>query len=130
MKKSTAVTLVISGALMAGCNDQYGGNGDWSSGYEQSGTNAITNNTYAPGYGYWHAPYRGWYPYPYNFYRPGFGYFHGGNYSDEPEASPITRSFPRFTSGGGAAHGGSWFSGSHSGISRGGFGGSAHFGGS
>ena len=117
---------------MAGCNDQYGGNGDWSSGNGPYGTNAITNNTYAPGYGYWHAPYHGWYPYPYNFYRPGFGYFHGGNYSDAPEVSPIIRSSPRFSSGGGL-HSGSWSgsgSESHFGISRGGFGGSAHFGGS
>src|SRR5690242_4614575 len=90
MKRSTAVTLVLSGALLAGCdNPPKGASDDWSS----SGNDApITNNTYEPGHGYWHAPYHSWYPYPYNYYRPGFGYYYGGSYYDHPETSPITAS--------------------------------------
>src|ERR1700743_3159448 len=85
MKKSTTVTLIISSALLAGC-DRYQGNGPY--GVNQT----YTNNEYVPGQGYWHAAYHDWYPYPYNYYRPGFGYYHGGTYSDAPEESPITSS--------------------------------------
>ena len=108
-----AVTLVVSGALMTGCDAQrYNGGGqDWS-----SGDQPITNNTYVAGQGYWHAPYHSWFPYPYNYYRPGVGYYHGGIFSDAPESSPIVQSFP--------ARGG-LFGGEHAGVSRGGFGGSA-----
>jgi hypothetical protein len=122
MKKSTTVTLIMSGALLAGC-DRYGGNGS-------NGDNlSLTNNTFVPGQGYWHAPYHDWYPYPYNYYRSGFGYYHGGTYSDAPEESPVTSSSgfrgSGFSSGGGSS---SADPGGHSSVSRGGFGGSAHAG--
>ena len=133
MKKSTAVTLIISGALAAGCNDR---NWGYNSGYYGGGygTNqVITNNTYVQGYGYWHAPYHDWFPYPYNYYRPGYGYFHGGFYSEEPQRSLVTSSSPLASSFGGSSFDGSHSYGSageHAGVSRGGFGGSAHgFGG-
>ena len=128
MKKSAAVTLIISGAILAGCDDRPNQYADWSS---YSGTNGpITNNTYWPGHGYWHAPYYDWYPYPYNYYRPGFGYYYGGRYWDRPDANPIASSVPprssfsgsRFSSGTGGS------SGEHSSVSRGGFGGSGRSG--
>ncbi len=126
MKRSTAVTLVISGALLAGCGNQSNPNtGEWSS----SDTNApITNNTYVAGQGYWHAPYHSWYPYPYNYYRPGFGYYYGGSYYDHPEVSSIHASTPLRSSFSGSRAG--IFGGEHVSISRGGFGSSAHFSGS
>jgi hypothetical protein len=122
MKKSTMVTLVLSSRLITGCDDEPAG-GDWST---QGATNVVTNNTYAPGWGYYHAPYHGWFPYPYNFYRPGLGYYHGGFYTRDPEVSAITASRPvasarAFSSGakaGSTAHG----------ISRGGFGFTGHGG--
>jgi len=132
MKRSTAVTLVISGALLAGCDDHcnFGG----CSSRAGTGTNAsISNNTYLPGHGYWHAPYHDWYPYPYNYYRPGFGYYYGGGYYDRPEASSITASSPplsSFSGSSGWTSGGGTSDGGHSSsVSRGGFGGSAHGGG-
>jgi hypothetical protein len=131
MKKSTAVTLVISGALMAGCDNRP----NWSSGngdaeYSTNGV-AITNNTYVPGQGYWHAPYGGWYPYPFNYYRAGYGYYHGGNFSSEPEvyhAPSISTGHWGGSSGGRIVSGGGHFA--SVGIARGGFGSSAHGSGS
>jgi hypothetical protein len=121
MKRSMAVTLVISGALMAGCDDPTYAGRDWSSDGQP-----ITNNTYVAGQGYWHAPYRAWYPYPYDYYRPGFGFFHGGLYSPAPEASPILASVPdpgaKFGPRGGLA------AGDRAGVARGGFGSSARGG--
>src|SRR5580698_8030992 len=113
MKRSSAVTLVISGALLAGCDNQSTRNtGDWS-----SGTNApITNNTYVAGHGYWHAPYHSWYPYPYNYYRPGFGYYYGGSYFDHPDLSPIHISSP-LRSSFSSSRGGN-FGGQHASVSR------------
>src|ERR1700733_507315 len=107
MKKSMMVTLVISGALLAGCDDNQNA---WGDNQDQ----VVTNNTYVPGQGYWHAPYSGWYPYPYNSYHPGRGYYHGGFYSAAPHVSSVTSSHLS----GSSSHSSS--------VSRGGFGGSAH----
>ncbi len=136
MKKSTAVTLIISGALLTGCDQRPNSYSGGSYGTNQP----ITNNTYVVGRGYWHAPYHDWFPYPFNYYRPGFGYYHGGRYSDFPQISTVTESFPDNSSGytshggyyGSSYHGdssGSSFGGGSSGISRGGFGGTGHGGG-
>jgi hypothetical protein len=98
----------------------------------------MTNNTYRPGYGYWHAPFRGWYPYPYNYYRPGFGYFAGGGYRPAPFVSPIIVSPPYNWGGGAYGGGGGGYGGGVSGygrssspshsanVTRGGFGSSGH----
>jgi hypothetical protein len=106
------VTLVISGALFSGCGEKprIGAAGDWGDGNAQ----AVTNNTYVPGRGYYHAPYARWYPHPYNSYFPGLGYYHGGNYTPSPNSSRVTASHPS----GSSSH--------SSGISRGGFGSSGH----
>jgi len=127
MKKSALVTLVLSGALVSGCDDrsQYG-----NPGYA-AGTN-VTNNTYVSGRGYYHAPYHGWFEYPYNYYRPGFGYYHGGIYTPQPYVSDIL-SGPAFSPsayGGSGGGDGTHSSGtaSSSGVSRGGFGSIDHGG--
>ena len=100
MKKSSAVVLVISGAVLAGCDSS-------SSGWGSSQT--YTNNHYVSGRGYYHAPYHAWYPFPYNHYDPvRRGYYHGGNYSSEPHVSAVTASRPAV-----ASH--------SSGVRRGGF---------
>jgi hypothetical protein len=127
MKKSALVTLVLSGALVSGCDDQrqYGDLG------HASGTD-LTNNTYVSGLGYYHAPYHGWFEYPYNFYRPGFGYYHGGIYTPQPYVSDILSgpaSIPSTYGGSGGAvgpHVGS--AKSSSGVTRGGFGSIGHGG--
>jgi len=61
MKRSQAVILVISGALVAGCHSNE--TGDWS---DSSSTQIYTNNQFVRGHGYYHAPYHAFYPFPYN----------------------------------------------------------------
>jgi hypothetical protein len=127
MKKSALVTLVLSSALVSGCDDR----SQYSNPGYAAGTN-VTNNTYVPGLGYYHAPYHGWFEYPFNYYRPGFGYYHGGLYSPKPYASAILSSTPSIAStsdgsgGGGGTHFGS--TKSSPGATRGGFGSIGHGG--
>jgi hypothetical protein len=127
MKKSTLVTLVLSGALMGGCD---GRNRSGSAGYATDAD--VTNNTYVSGLGYYHAPYHGWYDYPYNYYRPGWGYYHGGIYTPAPFTSDISSSRPMRSptfSGGGIGGGAHFGSVAHSSsVSRGGFGSIGHGG--
>ena len=81
------VVLVLSGALLTGCNPSE----DSSWGDSQS----YTNNHYVAGRGYYHAPYHMWYPFPYNSYDPARrSYYHGGNYTTDPHVSSITASKP------------------------------------
>ena len=121
MKKSNFVTLVLSGALVSGCDNRKG-----DTGYAAGTT--VTNNTYVSGRGYYHAPCHGWFEYPYNYYRPGFGYYHGGVYTPRPFVSDIVASSPsvRSTSGGIGREGGAGRS--SSGVTRGGFGSFFHGG--
>jgi hypothetical protein len=122
MKKSTVVTLVLSGTLAGGC-DSRGAADDWST---EGATPTVTNNTYVPGRGYYHAPYHGWFPYPFNCFRPGLGYYHGGRYTATPEAGEIiARHPPALTRGAGAGDG---LPTSAHAISRGGFGLTGHGG--
>lgn len=98
-----------------------------------------TNNHYVPNVGYYHAPYQGWFPYPYNYYSPGWGYYHGGNWTPQPNGNTVTNSHPtsRATSSAHSTWSSSRSSGSSSGdggsssssgssTSRGGFGSSSH----
>ena len=120
MKKSSLVTLVLSTALVSGCDDQ----SQYADGSDGA-TASITNNTYVPGRGYYHAPYHSWFEYPYNYYRPGFGYYHGGTYTPRPYASDILVSRPAISHLGGAHFGPGEARG---GIARGGFGSIGHGG--
>jgi hypothetical protein len=115
MKRSTCITLVLSGtlssSLLNGCDAG-------SPSLEAEDGPVLTNNTYQTGRGYWHAPYHAWYPHPYNDYQPGLGYYHGGSYSPSPELSSIQASRP--ISGVGSASASRFST-----VSRGGFGQSA-----
>lgn len=56
---------------------------------------AYTNDFQVSGAGYYHAPYRAWYPLPYNHFDPQTDrYFHGGNWSPQPHASITNLSSP------------------------------------
>lgn len=127
MKKSGLVTLVLSTALVSGCDDS---SQNGTAGYPAGAS--ITNNAHIPGLGYYHAPYHGWYEYPYNYYRPGLGYFHGGTFTPQPFVSDIIASDPSIrptyggSAGGDGAHLGS--TPSSSSVSRGGFGSIGHGG--
>jgi len=89
-----------------------------------------TNNFYVPGVGYYHAPFRAWFPLPYNHFDPQTQrYFYGGQWSTaacqnitniSPPAAQVAQlaeaqrtDIARGTS--------------HSGVVRGGFGRSAGF---
>ena len=114
MKKSAAVTLILSGSLLTGCEPDYNS--------PPSADNTVyTNNTYRAGFGYWHAPYGQWYPYPYNYYSPTMGYYHGGSWSSRPEIA-AARSSSSYGGGiAGISHGNVSRVGESS-IARGGFG--------
>ena len=133
LKRSKHISLVLSGALATG--SWAGCNSDPEETPPQpdpvSAQNTYTNNHYVgtgSHGGYYHAPYHSWFPYPYNYYSPDRGYFHGGNWTPEPNRSPIAASKPspaaaqsfnaRANPAASAAKGGS--------IARGGFGGSSH----
>lgn len=52
------------------------------------------NNYHLPGAGYYHAPYRAWFPHPYNYHDPARGYFAGGLWNLAPLALALNRSQP------------------------------------
>jgi hypothetical protein len=57
--------------------------------------NVYTNNTYVPGVGYYHAPFRAWYAQPYNYYdAQNQRYFHGGEWTALPHTSITNLSEP------------------------------------
>lgn len=54
-----------------------------------------TNDYFLPGAGYYHAPFRGFFPQPYNHYDATRKmYFHGGAWSAEPHRSIVNISAP------------------------------------
>ena len=103
MKRSAQVVLVISGALLNGCSEPAE---EWHTGSNLDSSQVLTNNTYVPGYGYYHAPYHSFYPHPYNLFIPGRGYYHGGSYSQEPQRSGISASAPSGNAARGSSRGG------------------------
>lgn len=100
------------------------------------------NNTYVPGFGYYHSAYHSWYPYPFNWYYPDYGYYYGGEWNDNPYRGPVPpRSRPSgaslaevhefiHTGGKPAAWGNAGFRSTFGrfarGVSRGGFGSGFH----
>lgn len=52
------------------------------------------NNDFIPGVGYYHAPYRAWFPQPYNFHDPNRGYFGGGLWHAAPFIASMLSSQP------------------------------------
>ncbi len=85
--------MVLIGGLSAGTLASCG-----PSGSQDSSTRAgdvYTNNYYLPGVGYYHAPFRAWYPLPYNHYDPkSQRYFQGGQWAATPCASITNVSDP------------------------------------
>ena len=126
MKRSNSITLVLLGAAtsaaLVGCNS-----GNEESRAFLSSDNTYTNNHYVHGAGYYHAPYRAWYPYPYNSYAQGRGYYHGGQWTTDPGVASIdaSRPAPEAVKTAQSQH-----DAARSGARRSGFGGSSRFGGS
>src|SRR5262245_16561769 len=82
--------LMISGALAGGAV----GCSQSDDIVPVSADRTYTNNHYIPGVGYYHAPYHGWYPFPYNSYSPQRGYYYGGNWNAYPDEQKETASRP------------------------------------
>lgn len=89
MKRSKSIRLVLLGGLssvaLTGCSEKP----------SVSAQNFYTNNFYVPGAGYYHAPFRQWYPLPYNhFDTQSKMYFFGGQWGSQPFASITNISAP------------------------------------
>jgi hypothetical protein len=92
MKRSSQVVLAISGVVtltLVGCGDSY----------TEPRTviqpeNTYTNNQYVSGAGYYHAPFRAWYPYTYDYHDASRGYYRGGQWYPTPDIMPIQTSRP------------------------------------
>ena len=78
MKRSKSVRLFLIGTLatgLTGCNEKA----------PVSAEGVYTNNFYVPGVGYYHAPFRAWFPRPYNDYDlQTRRYFYGGQWGAVP----------------------------------------------
>jgi hypothetical protein len=88
VKRSRQIHLVLLGGLstaLAGCEQKP----------SVSTQNYYTNNFFVPGAGYYHAPFRQWYPLPYNHFEPSNKmYFYGGQWGAQPFQSITNISSP------------------------------------
>ncbi|MCX7825953.1 MAG: hypothetical protein N2689_10395 [Verrucomicrobiae bacterium] len=92
MKRSRSVKLVLVSGLSAGALTACGPSAHAPSG-RADGFHA--NNDYLPGMGYYHAPYRAWFPLPYNYYdRQKQSYYYGGQWAPTPHQSITNISSP------------------------------------
>jgi hypothetical protein len=77
----------LSAGALAGC--------DVSHRPSASTDNVYTNNYYIPGAGYYHAPFRAWYLWPYNHFDPNTQkYYYGGQWWPAPAQSITNVSSP------------------------------------
>ena len=91
MKRSRSIRLVLIGGLSAGALTSCGPDNR----PPVSASSVYTNNYFVPGVGYYHAPFRAFYPIPYNHYEPGNQkYFFGGQWGDAPHQSITNISAP------------------------------------
>jgi len=81
VKRSRNIRLVLIGGISAVAVTGCGSGG--SQPPPLSADNVYTNNFYVPGAGYYHAPFRAWFPLPYNHFDPQKQrYFYGGQWSE------------------------------------------------
>lgn len=98
MKRSQHIRLVLVGslstaALATGDPDALA-QAPPASAYALQG-NAFTNDHYLTYAGYYHAPYRAWFPLRYNHYDPAQQkFFHGGLWTEQPHQSITNISTP------------------------------------
>ncbi len=117
MKRSKNIRLILLGSLataaLTGCEKKPAINAG----------NFYTNNFYVPGAGYYHAPFRNWFPLPYNHFDAQKQlYFYGGQWNAQPFASITNISSP-------TPEAVTLAEASRTDISRGGFGGYGYSGG-
>jgi len=92
MKRTRQLRLLLLGGLcgggLTGCLQK-----DEVPGYQSE--RVFGNDFHVANLGYYHAPYRAWFPRPYNYQDPTTKqYFHGGLWTKEPNQSPINLSTP------------------------------------
>jgi len=92
MKRSPKLSLLLLGGLCGGGLTGCLRNKELAS-YQSE--QVFANDFQVQGLGYYHAPYRGWYPYRYNYQDPNTKlYYHGGLWTRTPNESPINLSSP------------------------------------
>lgn len=92
MKRSRSIRLVLIGGISAGVAT---GCGPGNQPPVISAQNVYTNNYHVPGVGYYHAPYRAFFPFPYNhFDTASQRYFYGGQWSRVPALNITNLSAP------------------------------------
>lgn len=98
MKRSRQIRLVLIGSLTAGTVSGCGKLGDGSSpgpGRTPTTAGVYTNNHQVAGVGHYHAPFRAWFPEPYNRFDPARGlYYQGGQWLPTPHSSITNLSNP------------------------------------
>lgn len=91
MKRSKNIRLILiagfSAGALAGCSP--------SGPSRITTSNLYTNDFFVPGAGYYHAPFRAWFPYPYNHFDPQRKqYYFGGQWAYLPNESITNISSP------------------------------------
>jgi hypothetical protein len=93
MKRSKNVRLVLLGTLATGAFHACEPSDNHPTAV--STANLYGNDHYIAGAGYYHAPFRAWYPAPYNSYDSGRKmYYSGGQWSPAPHQSIVNLSSP------------------------------------
>lgn len=91
MKRSKEVRLILLGGLSVGALAASAAAAE----PRVTPESYYTNDYQLPGAGYYHAPYRAFYPLAYNHYDPQRKqYFHGGQWTPEPHRSIVNISNP------------------------------------
>ena len=90
-KRSRRIRLILINGLSAGALASCSPGGH----SPVSADNVYTNNYFVPGAGYYHAPFRSFYPLPYNHFDGRTQrYFYGGNWGTAPFESITNVSSP------------------------------------
>ena len=95
MKRSKKVSLVLLGGLSVGAITACAPGSGSARESRISAESVYTNDYFVPGAGYYHAPFRAFYPQPYNFFdAPRRQYFYGGQWGGVPFRSVVNISAP------------------------------------
>ena len=90
MKRSESIRLLLLGGVSAGAITAA-----VAAPARVTPESYYTNDDHIPGAGYYHAPFRGFFPHPYNHYDPARKlYFHGGQWAPAPYRSIVNISAP------------------------------------
>ena len=93
MKRSTRISLVLLGGIATGALTACAP--DDAASTRISSESVYTNDTFIPGVGYYHAPFRAFYPRRYNDYDANTRrYYFGGRWETAPDLSVINISSP------------------------------------